>query len=137
MPCYAVATAKALVSNQAFSKYLTKDLLRQIITLVSQETGIAIRKTDYDHKQWVSDIWINGDSGMLGVGYLPDGSVTIAISGDSEKARQFEAELKIKIGMVAAALLNADIAKIMQAQGAQEVSTSFKSNGVAVTTFSA
>lgn len=136
MPCYAVATAKALVSNQAFSKYLTKDLLRQIITLVAQETGIEIQKRDYDHNQWVSDIWLQGDRGMLGVGYLADGSVTIAISTDSTKAQAFQDALKTKIGTVAAALLNQDIAKILQAQGAQEVSTTFKPNGVAVTTFS-
>lgn len=136
MPCYAVATAKALISNQAFNKYFTKDLLRQMIMLVAQETGIGVNKTDYSHANWVSDIF-TPDSGMLGLGLLPDGSPTIAISTASPQAQAFADALKLKIGQVGAALLQNEIAQIIAQQGGQEIQTAYKPNGVAVLTFKA
>lgn len=137
MPCYAVATAKALVSNKAFSQFMTKELLYQLINLVAEETGIEVRRSDYSHELWVSDLRFT-DGGMLGVGYTKgDKDVTVAFSSQSPKAKIFMDALKLKIGTVGAALLNQKIAQILEAQGAQEVQTSFKPNGVAVTTFKA
>lgn len=140
MPCFAVATQKALISNALFSKFLTKDLLRKIIDLTAQETGITIRRSDYMTAEWVSDVHIGAAYGSkVGVGYLIKGdeaTVTIAIQGNATyDAVRFKDALEAKVKSVGAALLSQNIAQIMQVFGAQNLQTSYKPNGNPVITF--
>lgn len=142
MPCFAVATAQALIDDALFSKFLTPDILRQLIDLVSQETGLEIRRTDYTHRNWVSDIRLVS-GGMLGVAILDNGKIAVSLGGvnyagsDTPKAREFMQALETKIKVVGAALLTQAVGQIVQSQGAQNLQTSYKADGTAVLTFQA
>lgn len=135
MPCNAVAVIKAYIANKAFTKVLTPQVLKEICEAVLRETGLT--GTVYLNNSSSYPVVYFNNGGRVRFQMGRSGEIEVLQEGRSPSVNQFVEGLKPKMAQVGAALLNQEIARILTLQGGQEVSVSYKPNGVAVTQFKA